>query len=958
MKTEKIFSKLPFKKPPPLNDVESPKNKFYSSLTPSLKILNQNPLPTSRPTYPDSQSCAVSPLNIKNPIRSQQTSPLHRLTPKINQLVKSSLKKFKSAKKELEKIREAAEQWKSTRKQQIENYNLQTRQENKKCKHKAFRPRTAWGSPETKEVLIDSERICKKRGHCSSMERRANIGLEYYNLKNSRNSTPKGLMNLRNTENNVESDRKRQVSEENRKDLEKYIRKKIKERNLKEKIQKKQVEEFEQKRVKQLAGIEKTAKKMLRKSLKGKPPRPKLMKNSPNGKKGKKSGKKSTERTSLAYSQDREVKVIIKKGNVITEDVNRAGRECMIFGNFSSHLTSTVEDATEIAEKIVEKRGGKNDLSLVVSTSMPIIELRSVSNNNSSSDISEHNLKKRIKERRSRNDHIFEQPEPTEKDLNKDIGAHKLAQYLNSKLQYFFEILKYTDLLSIDTPQLSAFPLTKNQSAEKPSLKVPLDEMLSKIGKIESREASVDLEKIWDKIEFNSKTLAYLNDPNPLPPLLPIEEFQLKTSKQGSKRQSEDISISITDQLKKVVFPSIEYLSFGNIGEVTHEDLIDSPSLLSIASHNSTEPSDEDLIVFGPSNRPLLEVFPQVEPAKPYVSSKSNRPNPILIEDGSGSISEYVALIKDSSSIATPEAEEIEEFSSINFEFNLKKPSNELSLNPFSMSEETLMLDEDEIVGKTVSLLMIYVLQDAISEEVYQEYRKKNCQLLGNAALILHEVCVRTGVVGILSLIEKILSHIDGQSLLSKIHSRDFHLYTLSIIQDRTENFPLIIDPFVLEAAETPSELSFSLSLAEIPSEPEKIHNRMIFDCINSILNSIRKEFNPSPWNTGRWTLKELETGEVFQVIAKEIRKYCGINAGRVPSIAMVGANGILDEDLLLKVRESGLAMLLASDICEGENLWTDYFNEESQACLDLADFILTDLLGEIEDLFILNDRG
>lgn len=956
MKKEKNFSKLPFKKPPELSDIDSYNQKFHSSLTPSLKILNKNPFPLSTPIYPESKSSAASPLNIKMPTQSQPTSPLSRLTPKINQLVKSSLKKFKSAKQELEKIKEAAELWKASRKHKIENYNIQTRQENKKFKTKAFRPKTAWGSPETKEVFIDSDRICKKRGQHTSLERRANIGLEFYNLRGSRNNTPK-VLSSKNAGLKESNKEKRQQSEENRKDLEKYMKKKKKERSYKEKVEKEQIEEFEYKRMKQLVSIDKTAKKMLRKSLKGKPPRPKLKKNSPDNAKVKKNRKKSPEKTSLACSDDREVNVIIRNGKVIKEDSNRAGRECFIFGNSSSQLNYTGQDATEIDGKTVGMKGETDEFHIKASSSMPIIELRTVSNNNSSSDFSEQNMKKRINDLRNRIDHIFEQPEPTEKDLNKDIGAHKLAQCLKSHFQNIFDTIRFTDLLSIDTPQLSAFPQTKNQSIDKPSYKVPLDEMLSKIGKIESREASVDLEKIWDKIEFNSKTLAYLNDPNPLPPLLPIEEFQIKNSKQGSKRASEDISISITDQLKKVAFPSIEYLSFGNIGEVTHEELIDSPSLLSIASHNSTEPSDEDFIVFGPSNRPLSEIFPQFEPAKPYLVVKENKPNAILIDDGSGSLSEYVGMIKDSSSIATPEAEEIEEFSSINFEFNLKKPNPETSLNPFNMSEETLMLDEDEIAEKTCSLLVNFLLQDAIADEVYQEYKRKNFQLVGNAVLILHEVCVRTGIGSIISFIEKIWSKIDTLSFLDKIHSWNFHYYTLSLIQERPENHSFLIDSSALDAAEAPSDLSFSLSLAEIPSEPVKIHNKMVFDCINVILNRIRKDLNPSPWKTGLFSFKTLDCGQIFQIIVKEIRKFSGVNAGRIPSIAMVGANGVVDDELLLKVRENGLAMLLASDICDDEPMWTDYMHEETQACIDIADFILTDLLDEMEDLFILIDR-
>jgi hypothetical protein len=168
-----------------------------------------------------------------------------------------------------------------------------------------------------------------------------------------------------------------------------------------------------------------------------------------------------------------------------------------------------------------------------------------------------------------------------EKNLNIDIGVHKLIEYLHIKIVSIFNLLKYFDPEIIYTPQLSEFPNMQTPSPEKSSQKEHLDEILSKVmqkNNLESRQQSEDLEAIWDRIEFNSKNDAYLNNMEPLPPLTPIEDYQAKQSARGSKRQSEEISCSITDQLKKVIFPSIEYLSFGNIGEVSQKNQLKSLS--------------------------------------------------------------------------------------------------------------------------------------------------------------------------------------------------------------------------------------------------------------------------------------------------------------------------------------------------------------------------------------------
>jgi hypothetical protein len=641
------------------------------------------------------------------------------------------------------------------------------------------------------------------------------------------------------------------------------------------------------------------------------------------------------EKISITNSQDREVHVIIENGNFSASgNSNRAGRECMIFKNFSSQFSSK-EEPPGPGELLKRPKS----LDLISSSSTPIIELRTISNDSSS----EKPEVVKVLPRKPEKSH------PTENGLNIDIGLHKVSEFLLMKLSKIFHLVKDFDKAVVETPQLSEFPIFQTPSPEKSSRKIPLDAVLSQMGKFNknfSREQSEDLEIIWDKIEFNSKTDVFLNDPDPLPPLTPIEDYQLKQSKQGSKRPSEEISGSITDQLKKVIFPSIEYLSFGNIGEVSHEDVIDSPSLMSIASHDSEEPSEE-FITFGPPNAALLIANFQSEPAKPVIVF-ANKVNPILIEDGSGSLSEYVGMIKENSSIATPEAEEVEEFSSIHFEFNIRKPAD-TSLNPFSISEETLVLDEEEIVEKAVNLLIIFVYQEILDDAAYQEFKKKNYQLLGNAAVILHEVLVRTGSNSVLVFFEKVWEKVDFDVLSKRMMDWQTHYFTLGTIQGRQLSALPILTEEVLKASEAPSDSSFSLSISESPNEYIKLHNKMIFDVINSHLQDFKSLYNPSPWQSGAFLINPIDFSKIFNTLQKSLRKTSSISAGRIPSIALIGNDGKLDEEMLQKVREAGLASILASEIEENEKKWIDYCSEEAQVTFDVADFILADLLLELE---------
>ena len=945
------------KRPPALEDLETPRVKFQSNATPQIK-LEFSKAATGRAQSRGGASHLSSPLNQMPQARSCQVSPLNQVkssTPKIESLVKNSLKIFKNKKKELEKIIEFAEKFQEHHREKLKNYNVQTRLDNKKFKLKTFRPKTAWASPEFKNVYIENEKSSKRKTGFSSAERRANIGLEFYNLKSFRNTTPRTLYSPI----KVKIEKNQEINKDS---LDKFMKKKKKERKRLEKEKKFLENQAEIKRISQLVHLEKKVKKALKKSTKGKPPRPKVKTEKKLKVKisfSKDNNKKRViQKISIADSQDQEVQFILENGNLCASSTsNRAGRECLIFGNVSSQITSQNIENFEYDQSL-KKRTKSEDYLKAISLSMSVPEPVNLSSQSSSS-----NCEKKDNIRNDFQKHIQIRSDfnhMAEKNLNIDIGVHKLIEYLHIKIVSIFNLLKYFDPEIIYTPQLSEFPNMQTPSPEKSSQKEHLDEILSKVmqkNNLESRQQSEDLEAIWDRIEFNSKNDAYLNNMEPLPPLTPIEDYQAKQSARGSKRQSEEISCSITDQLKKVIFPSIEYLSFGNIGEVSHEDVIDSPSLLSIASHNSEEPIEE-LITFGPINSPALQSNIQTEPSKPVLVN-SVKMNAILIEDVSNSLSDYIGMIKESSSITTPEpeeAEEVEEFSSINFELNMRRP-NDTSLNPFSISEETLMLDEEEIIDKTVNLLILFLYSETISEALNDEYKSKNFQLLGKVTLVLHEVQVRTGAQSVINFIEKIWTKINSADLIQRIMDWTIHFETLGRIQGRKVSPLELLDGDLLKIAEGPSLNSFSLSLDETPNQACKEHNRMIFDLINFMLDEIRRVFNPDPWKTGEICIKSLDLDDVFKGICNQVEGFCTIAAGRIPSIDMVRNDGNLDYEFLQKVREGGLALILESDITGDEKMWTNYGIEEGQVGFDIADFIMSDLLVELENLLKINNN-
>ena len=218
------------KRPPALVNLETPRVKFQSNTAPQIK-LEFSKAATGRAQSRGGASQLSSPLNQMPQARSCQVSPLNRVkssTLKMKSLVKKSLKIFKNKKKELEKIIEFAEKFKVYHKEKLKNHNVQTRLDNKKFKLKTFRPKTAWASPEFKNVYIENKKSSKRKTGFSSTERRANIGLEFYNLKSFRNTTPRTLYSPVKV--------KLEINPEiNKIGLEKFMKKKKKERKRLEK---------------------------------------------------------------------------------------------------------------------------------------------------------------------------------------------------------------------------------------------------------------------------------------------------------------------------------------------------------------------------------------------------------------------------------------------------------------------------------------------------------------------------------------------------------------------------------------------------------------------------------------------------------------------------------------------------------------------------------------------------
>ena len=649
------------------------------SSTPSLKILTQPSTGRSAAMTRDTHSHTSSPNTAREDFRSIQPSPSLRDSLKIDDLLKYSLKRFKSEKLELAKIKEFAELWKNKRKKKIQEYNLNTRIENKgKTSWKGLRPKTAWESPTAKDRSLQTPQVLSKHTATTSIERRANIGLEHYQLKSPRNTTPKNLQVAKKA---PKDDNK----EKSKKKIADFIKKKRKERKKNLKKTKEQEEENEIKRLAELMKLERITKKLMKPLKKSKKPKiieKKIIKKC----KSKKVIEKCEDipeilnKRSICYSEDEEVLNImqVRKLSSVDHEVN-AGRQCIIFADSSEQISH--DKSKDRISQLIEKRVKSEDLSLVVSSSMPIIELKSISND-TSSELSEKKL-------------IFQRPESARLRANSKESKKKsqslvkllsqVKKLVNNSVKMPFVLLKYHKLSGLTYSELSyCLKNTFNKTELHSIKKFDLDKILNEY--IQPQEDCKDLEDIWEKLEN-------LN------------------------------SIDKTSKIKLFKEPSKNELNL--------ELAIDSEN--SLNEHGLSlvfESSDEVPIAIFNNGKPLPLVTLVEEPKK---SSFINTEE-ILIQDERSSISDKVSG-KESSFLVTPESEEIEEFSSISKQCISVKA--DIFINPFNTSESTLLFEEDEIVERVIYFLIKDLYLNAVHAAVSESYSKYNLQLLEKIKIVV-----------------------------------------------------------------------------------------------------------------------------------------------------------------------------------------------------------------------------
>jgi hypothetical protein len=213
---------------------------------------------------------------------------------------------------------------------------------------------------------------------------------------------------------------------------------------------------------------------------------------------------------------------------------------------------------------------------------------------------------------------------------------------------------------------------------------------------------------------------------------------------------------------------------------------------------------------------------------------------------------------------------------------------------------------------------------------------------------------VETSDTGVISMIKKHKNLKSPDEVLEAVLNIYHPIQMLSRIQENFEELEeevQVFDYSDLNHIENSEHLSSSLSQSSNSHNPyAQTHNKMIVDVFNeAILRSAKKKVSLP------WKIKDqifcLEYENLMKSSTKKILKWCGLEAGKIPSVEMINSFGELDEDKLQQVRQEKLAEFLIVDVAEGDNMWVECDFEESQVAIDVADWIMADLYEETAEL-------
>jgi hypothetical protein len=188
--------------------------------------------------------------------------------------------------------------------------------------------------------------------------------------------------------------------------------------------------------------------------------------------------------------------------------------------------------------------------------------------------------------------------------------------------------------------------------------------------------------------------------------------------------------------------------------------------------------------------------------------------------------------------------------------------------------------------------------------------------------------------------------HIDPNELLIQIQHNEKS--TLSHLSPSPYE---IIPTEVFESLD-----SLRLSPTKDLQSSQTAHDKMLFDSCNELLQNYRPyktKGEPAPWDySNRVMTGDLPDIDLVKTeIILKVVKFNSLEAGKIFDSSFSNNSFAKEDGAIQNLREEKIGSLIVESIQNGEEKWIDYQFEESQVCIDLADWVFDLVSGECADV-------
>ena len=287
-------------------------------------------------------------------------------------------------------------------------------------------------------------------------------------------------------------------------------------------------------------------------------------------------------------------------------------------------------------------------------------------------------------------------------------------------------------------------------------------------------------------------------------------------------------------------------------------------------------------------------------------------------------------------------------------------PKIDLVSSYFDPSTETegLCLIIQRILFTLESDILSLVINDlAQDEEFFFNLHQKSSILIRSLTIGL-DGQIETDPKSILSLVRKMQELKSKEFIMASI-SKIFD--PVSILSEIQENFEEVSDEVYIFEYLDIDLIEFSLDSScdesSVKSNPYmKTHCKAVVDAVNEALIKTAKKFIGKSWRICEKP-ELIEYEKLFDACKRKIETWARVEAGKIPSVEMVNSFGVIDEDKLQAIRQDNLAKMLVVDNDEEASAWVDCDFEETQAAIDVCEWIFNELLWETAEFLGLPSR-